>query len=660
MPKSHSQTGRTSKKAARLLDAAFLALEHKDLPSMRAACAELEFLRDSDLWGYVLYLEWRICFNDGDALGAESYWEQVVSFFSKQGNKTWLLRCHVRRLQDCCRSLSIHEIEARLENIRLQSLVGDDLHFMYTDAISDLFSVLADKGTLSRELIFQLMHYAEMSMPNVAPYSKIKSAINCSAALLTVGEIATTLAILERAMTLASAYTDGFKHVYVEKTELSWRGIRRVSVEISRELSQLHCAYASLLARLGNIEKAVSSLEFVLTLHSAGREHISRAALLNQVGVLHMTAGSVDLALSAYLEAERILALSERNTVRQCILLCNKAEALAKQRRFNEAISELKKALEIANQNDFESVQGDISLELGSLYATLGSQSNALQLLETALRIAQKQGNALLTVKAYRALGQVNMTIDSSHAFTQFSNAVSLARELNNRLEMKHLHYDLCKYYKLMGQASQALFHFEEYVALKDALFTEESQRLLSNVSILQKVESFKAEADKSVQELQVVRTELQRKTLQLSSVEDELRDLAVNLSANQEFLTILKEKISRLGRNRSLHNHEEFTSLLAEIDNSPLNAAKRKHFATAFYDANKPFVDRLKQQYPSLSTSELKVCVFLSMMMESKDIASNLNVDKRTVDNHRLFIRRKLALSRSQNLNQFLNSLRS
>ena len=68
--------------------------------------------------------------------------------------------------------------------------------------------------------------------------------------------------------------------------------------------------------------------------------------------------------------------------------------------------------------------------------------------------------------------------------------------------------------------------------------------------------------------------------------------------------------------------------------------------------------VQSLSLKLPELSPMEVKVCSLLILSMSSKEIAASLSLSVRTVERHRLRIRRKLGLARNANLTTYLASL--
>lgn len=66
-------------------------------------------------------------------------------------------------------------------------------------------------------------------------------------------------------------------------------------------------------------------------------------------------------------------------------------------------------------------------------------------------------------------------------------------------------------------------------------------------------------------------------------------------------------------------------------------------------------YLAKLARDYPTLTGTELRLCAFLRLPMQSKDIALLLNCSVRSVEKHRERIRRKLGIENGVNLITFL-----
>jgi hypothetical protein len=78
------------------------------------------------------------------------------------------------------------------------------------------------------------------------------------------------------------------------------------------------------------------------------------------------------------------------------------------------------------------------------------------------------------------------------------------------------------------------------------------------------------------------------------------------------------------------------------------------KIFLIKFEQKHRNFFKHLKELYPQLTNNDLRLCACLKLNMETKDIASLMNLSIRAVENNRYRLRKKLNLLPNQDLNEF------
>jgi len=78
------------------------------------------------------------------------------------------------------------------------------------------------------------------------------------------------------------------------------------------------------------------------------------------------------------------------------------------------------------------------------------------------------------------------------------------------------------------------------------------------------------------------------------------------------------------------------------------------KMFLIKFEEKHTGFFKKMKTLYPQLTNSDLRLCACLKLNLETKEIASLMNLSVRAVENSRYRLRKKLNLQPSQNLNEF------
>lgn len=82
------------------------------------------------------------------------------------------------------------------------------------------------------------------------------------------------------------------------------------------------------------------------------------------------------------------------------------------------------------------------------------------------------------------------------------------------------------------------------------------------------------------------------------------------------------------------------------------------EEFETRFSKVHDEFYKKLRINYPQLTPTEIKICAFLKLNMNTKDIASLTNRSPRTIENTRQSIRKKLTIDAETNLVNFLLDL--
>ena len=160
------------------------------------------------------------------------------------------------------------------------------------------------------------------------------------------------------------------------------------------------------------------------------------------------------------------------------------------------------------------------------------------------------------------------------------------------------------------------------------------------------------------------------------------IRIITVLSNRRAEAITREKEEAFRLAATTSnlIRKNEILTSIDADLENlrefvSPGEgrAALRKirsdirenithdndweTFQTHFDVAYNNFLSRLGKRFPVLTSSDKQLCAYLKMGLSSKEIAPLMNLTYRSVEMTRYRLRKKLMLSREENLVKFLQN---
>jgi len=139
--------------------------------------------------------------------------------------------------------------------------------------------------------------------------------------------------------------------------------------------------------------------------------------------------------------------------------------------------------------------------------------------------------------------------------------------------------------------------------------------------------------------------------------VQRELTSKAMRMAEKQEIIIELSKDIRRLQSHNT--NGEDITKFIQKKLNHYLgDQTDWDEFENWFQKVHGQFYDDLSKRYPDLSSREQKICAFLKLKMQSKDIARLTNLVPKSIDQYRYNIRKKMGISRKENLYTTLNNI--
>lgn len=141
-----------------------------------------------------------------------------------------------------------------------------------------------------------------------------------------------------------------------------------------------------------------------------------------------------------------------------------------------------------------------------------------------------------------------------------------------------------------------------------------------------------------------------------------ELATAAMSLVQKKEFLLKIKDELSKLKTPSDAPANTIPASDLKKIlrrFNSELNAGDEwEQFSLMFNKLHRDFLVVLKEKYPDLTATELKLSAYLLMNLSTKEIAHLMSISVRGVETGRYRLRKKLNLDRNDDLFEFLFAL--
>ena len=187
--------------------------------------------------------------------------------------------------------------------------------------------------------------------------------------------------------------------------------------------------------------------------------------------------------------------------------------------------------------------------------------------------------------------------------------------------------------------------HFERE---KAALETEQKQTLL------QKDEEYKQIDEK--RKTKISQLENEKLELQIQAKNKELASNTMHLVQKSEILQKLKADIKSIAKEtKDSQTSNKLRAVIRRISADERLDNDWEQFAQHFDEVHGQFLKRLRQNYPTLTPKDYRLCAYLRMNLTSKEIAPLMNISVRSVEVARYRLRKKLDLDNSVNLVEFI-----
>lgn len=180
--------------------------------------------------------------------------------------------------------------------------------------------------------------------------------------------------------------------------------------------------------------------------------------------------------------------------------------------------------------------------------------------------------------------------------------------------------------------------------------------RLARHHSHLDQIASEKRNAEKKNSEQEIMKLHNEKLQAEIAHKTMQLADSTMSVIKKNEMLIEIKDELAKqkeeLGPRYPVRYLQRFTTL---IDKNISNDNDWEIFEVLFDQAHGDFFKRLKQSFPHLTQSDLKLCAYLKLNLSSKEIVPLLNISIRGVEIRRYRLRKRLELSSDKNLVEYI-----
>lgn len=273
--------------------------------------------------------------------------------------------------------------------------------------------------------------------------------------------------------------------------------------------------------------------------------------------------------------------------------------------------------------------------KLGTVYAHKGEPQKAARCYRKALSVTRNTENLEVKAIVLQKFGGFRLDNGQPRRGRMLLRAALDLYGPKGQAHLTHtLHEDLARAYEAEGNVEEALLHFKEHQRLKEEKINADKYRQAGRAEVEGRIRKLVRELEKENSENDALRKEIEDKEAAL---------LAATLS-------LIHKEERRDKRNRVIDGPLHETSAPSP-DNWEI-------FARQFHKVHHGFYPALLKRFPDLTLTEAKVCSLIRTGLSSREIAGVLGIAKRTVDNHRMHILRKMNLPPGTSLGAFIAAM--
>jgi tetratricopeptide (TPR) repeat protein/DNA-binding CsgD family transcriptional regulator len=453
--------------------------------------------------------------------------------------------------------------------------------------------------------------------------------------------------------------------------------------------------------KLGDFAKAMESYQKAIEVFRKMNDENSVSDCLNNIGNLYLDNGDPFRALEYYRQSLKI-AEKAKDEYRLIIRYKNLAGAYTELKDYENARLYLEDALKLAEKSGDKSFLASCNMLFGKLHEAKKDYIIASAFFRKSVDLYAEIGAKPEQSEALVELANALLNQKSIKEAIQFAGEALKIAEATGSLKGR-MEASLCLAgcYEKDGNPSQAYFYLSHATALKDSIYTVEKYRTIEEVEA-----GFARSELKKENETLLQNSILQKQAIRTSNIILILLGISLILAAALLWLIYKQrreakletgnikkqseQKIDQLNEDLTL-KERELTSktifinqknqilekLIEELDElkksevstqsihhlqlqlkQELSPNAWREFETQFNEVHPGFQGRLITVYPDLTPAERRLCSFIRLDMNTREISSLSGQSIKSIEVARTRIRKKLNIPHEHNLANFIASL--
>ena len=337
-------------------------------------------------------------------------------------------------------------------------------------------------------------------------------------------------------------------------------------------------------------------------------------------------------------------------------------------------------------------IKGEVFFQKGKYRAALAYFKRAAARNTEADDLTFNTTNQISQARCHHQLGELRKALNG------YLSALPPSIEMDVQENQRVIYLHLSEIYDVLGNKSLALDYYKKYVSVKDDIANHDKSRLFADMQAKYDSERKEREIALGKQRITILeqRSEIQnllrmrlivtlivivvffllgiyalwqrmkrnrlqqkmendRLTYELDLKKRELTTHTLHIIQKNELLENLQSKVRELRKKDTGRSYNEITKL---INTNRLIERDWENFKSVFEQVHPEFFSKLKAKYSAISSNELRMAAMMKMNLNTKEMASILNITPESVKKARYRMRKKLELEPEANVSEYLMSI--
>ena len=295
------------------------------------------------------------------------------------------------------------------------------------------------------------------------------------------------------------------------------------------------------------------------------------------------------------------------------------SKALILNKKYNDAINYADSALHIANTKNINTLTAEAYGLKSEAYEQLGKYQLAVK----NMKLNQKWTDSLVNDKTNKELDEVKAQL----ATEKKDKELAISKASNERKQ----YYLILAIVLIIGTAAIAYLIYIR-------------QRL--------RIKAKNKQLELEQKEKELVALELENQELLNHELNKELLTYTLTTAQKNQLLQEINEELNNIDSNKQA----ELRKIKHSVNIAMSTEEDWEEFKLRFEKVHQSFFDQLTEKYPQLSANDLRLCSFIKLNLNSKQIASLLNIAPSSVDISKYRLKKKMGLEKEDNLIEIIN----